>query len=215
MRKYERQMSGRYGRMRVQPKNATRLFPSTGHKWTKALRDNMLGVSQIVSYDKKAKGEDTPPTNWLAMTPDLFSDRFSTAQMVEFLQSKLGRIMCGVPLRSKMEANIARYFEALRIGKIVRVGAVLTNWIHEPCRFEFPTTRGVRDYMPDFLVIYASPRSFEFIEVKGYMDKKDKRRLDLFAEHFPELQNHMRVIDDASYRAIGAKLRHVIPGWEQ
>ena len=74
--------------------------------------------------------------------------------------------------RSKMEANVARYYRYVR-----------TWYIYEYKEFEFKTIkRGQRYYKPDFYLI-ASDR---WVEVKGWFSDSDKTKLKRFRKYYPE-----------------------------
>ncbi|MBA7574647.1 hypothetical protein ES695_15640 [Candidatus Atribacteria bacterium 1244-E10-H5-B2] len=74
--------------------------------------------------------------------------------------------------RSKMEANIARYYRYIR------------EWyIYEYKEFEFKTIkRGQRYYKPDFYL----PASDSWVEVKGFFGASDKTKLRRFKKYYPE-----------------------------
>lgn len=74
--------------------------------------------------------------------------------------------------RSKMEANIARYYNFVGI-----------KWIYEPQEFEFyKIKRGSRFYKPDFYL----PEQDRFIEVKGWFRQQDKTKLKRFKKYYPK-----------------------------
>jgi len=75
--------------------------------------------------------------------------------------------------RSKMEANIARYYNYIKI-----------NWFYEPREYKFEKIkRGTKYYKPDFYL--AAPLRF-FVEVKGYFRPIDKTKLRRFKKYYPE-----------------------------
>jgi len=76
--------------------------------------------------------------------------------------------------RSKMEANVARYFN-LRECK----------WEYEPTEYYFnKIKRGQRYYKPDFVIYYLD--TYFLIEVKGYFRLEDKTKLRRFKKYYPE-----------------------------
>ena len=76
--------------------------------------------------------------------------------------------------RSKMEANIARYFN-LRECK----------WEYEPVEYSFNRIkRGQRYYKPDFVLYYLDTHFL--IEVKGWFRPEDKTKLRRFKKYYPE-----------------------------
>lgn len=87
--------------------------------------------------------------------------------------------------RSKMEANICRYYIYMKI-----------PWEYEPKEFEFKgIKRGSRFYKPDFLL----PINDLWIEVKGYFRKQDKIKLRRFKRYFPEEFKKLRFIIPDKY----------------
>ena len=76
--------------------------------------------------------------------------------------------------RSKMEANVARYFN-LRECK----------WEYEPVEYFFnKIKRGQRYYKPDFVLYYLDDHFL--VEVKGWFRPKDKTKLRRFKKYYPE-----------------------------
>ena len=130
--------------------------------------------------------------------------------------------------RSKMEANIARYYNYIKI-----------NWFYEPREYKFEKIkRGTKYYKPDFYL--PAPQRL-FIEVKGgYLRPSDKTKLRRFKKYYPEEFTRLRFIipdkysrskangemikflcdslgidfsDIMSYKEI-EKYSKLIPGWE-
>lgn len=109
--------------------------------------------------------------------------------------------------RSAWEANYARYLELLKSrGDIV-------SWEYEPRTFWFEQIkRGVRSYMPDFMLTYPNG-NVEWHEVKGWMDPKSKTKLDRMRRYYPS--EVVKIIGEEWFRsAKKSGLAHVIPGWE-
>ena len=69
----------------------------------------------------------------------------------------------GIYVRSKREANFARYLNHLK-----EYGAI-ADWWYEKDAFEFPVNRGTRFYTPDFKVSHID-QTIEYYEVKDYWD---------------------------------------------
>lgn len=99
--------------------------------------------------------------------------------------------------RSKMEANIARYYNFLGI-----------KWEYEPREFKFPVERGIRYYKPDFYL----PETDTYIECKGWFDPKSKTRMKRMAKYYPDVKVH--IIEWDEYTAIAKQVAGLIPGWE-
>lgn len=78
----------------------------------------------------------------------------------------------GIYVRSKMEANICRYYKLTEI-----------EYIYEPKEFEFKTVkRGNRYYKPDFYL----PIIDLWVECKGWLRPEDKTKLRRFKKYYPE-----------------------------
>lgn len=99
-----------------------------------------------------------------------------------YLNAKAGWHVIGeqrVYFRSQKERRHAEHLETLR-----RAG-VITEWTHEPHRFDFPgIRRGTTSYLPDFRVTYPDGR-IEYHEVKGWLDPKSKTQLRRMAKYHP------------------------------
>lgn len=88
--------------------------------------------------------------------------------------------------RSKMEANIARYYNYIKI-----------NWFYEPREYKFEKIkRGTKYYKPDF---YLPAPERLFIEVKGYFRPIDKTKLRRFKKYYPEEFARLRFIIPDKY----------------
>jgi hypothetical protein len=114
----------------------------------------------------------------------------------------------GVYFRSRWEANVARVL-ALLLDR-----GVIQAWAYEPREFEFETIRrGTRFYIPDFQV-WSDPERYQWWEVKGWMDKTSKIKLDRFRKFYPEEAARLVIIGRSEYQAF-AKWRALISGWEE
>lgn len=108
--------------------------------------------------------------------------------------------------RSRWEANYARYLEWLRCKGQIEA------WEHEPETFWFESIRrGVRSYLPDFLVTEANGTQ-AYHEVKGWMDSRSKTTIRRFRKYYP--QHTLIVVDEPAYRAIERKASPLVGGWE-
>lgn len=124
-------------------------------------------------------------------------------------RSKVGKRadLEGQFFRSAWEANTARYLNRLiELGKVVR-------WEYEPEPFFFPVKRGNKGYLPDFRVWFPNG-TYEWWEVKGYMDDASRIKLKRFALHHTEESLKLRLIDRTAYMAIKAEFENVLEGWE-
>jgi hypothetical protein len=108
--------------------------------------------------------------------------------------------------RSRWEANYARYLEWLK-----QKGEI-ADWKHEPTTFWFENIkRGVRSYLPDFLVTENNGKQV-YHEVKGWMDPKSKTKLKRMAKYYPDVQ--VLLIDKSAYTALKKALVGLISDWE-
>ena len=88
--------------------------------------------------------------------------------------------------RSKMEANIARYYNYIKV-----------NWFYEPREYKFEKIkRGTKYYKPDFYL--AAPVRL-LIEVKGWFRPGDKTKLRRFKKYYPEEFSRLKFIIPDKY----------------
>lgn len=93
-------------------------------------------------------------------------------------------------MRSKMEANCARYYKYFNIG-----------YCYEYEEFEFKKIkRGTRFYLPDFYLYDSQTLEFlKLIEVKGWFRKTDKTKLKRFKKYYPEEFKKLRFVIPDKY----------------
>jgi hypothetical protein len=83
------------------------------------------------------------------------------------------------------------YYYALFLEKLKQEGKI-TDWLHEPKCFWFEQIkRGVRSYLPDFLIIHLNG-SEEWVETKGLMDNRSQTKMKRMAKYYPEVK--MRLV---------------------
>ena len=112
----------------------------------------------------------------------------------------------GITVRSRWEANIARYLVWLTESRTIK------GWAYEPQRFWFEGIKsGTRSYLPDFRVDYLDGKH-EFWEVKGWWDAKSKTAVKRFRKYFPE--ETLVIIDKAEYLRLEKDLRERVKNWE-
>lgn len=112
----------------------------------------------------------------------------------------------GLFVRSSWEANYARYLNFLIHQRQIK------SWEYEVDTFEFKgIKRGSRFYTPDFKV-FNLDGSFEYHEVKGYMDSRSQTKLKRMAKYHPQVK--IILIQRREYQEILEKLGRVIPNWE-
>jgi len=100
--------------------------------------------------------------------------------------------------RSKWEANIALYLDFLVSQKQIK------DWEYETDYFVFDKIRhGTTRYLPDFKVINNND-TFEYWEVKGFMDSRSKTKLRRMAKYYPEIK--LILIDTEYYRSLQKKI---------
>lgn len=86
----------------------------------------------------------------------------------------------GVSVRSEWEAVVLRWFNLKGI-----------KWEYEPKRFIFEEIKfGTRSYLPD---VYL-PETDTWIEIKGYLSKKDKTKIKRFKKYYPKEFSKLKVI---------------------
>lgn len=109
--------------------------------------------------------------------------------------------------RSRWEANFARYLQWLK-----EQGEIL-EWEYEPETFWFEKIkRGVRSYLPDFLVT-EKDESQRYYEVKGWMDQRSRTTIKRFRKYYP--QHTLIVIGAKEYKQILKKVGRLVDGWEE
>lgn len=106
--------------------------------------------------------------------------------------------------RSRWEANYARYLNWLVSQEKIH------RWEYEVDEFEFPIKRGQRFYIPDFKV-WLTETTFEYHEVKGWMDPKSKAKMNRMAKYHPTVK--VLVIGKKEYNAV-RRWSGIIPNWE-
>lgn len=100
--------------------------------------------------------------------------------------------------RSKWEANYALYLDFLIDHKEI------VKWEFEPDTYMFEQIKlGTRSYTPDFKV-FLKDGSFEYHEVKGYMDSKSKTKLKRMKKYYPKIV--VRLVDQSEYKLLVKQL---------
>ena len=122
-----------------------------------------------------------------------FGSSYSHIQSGEYENSK-----GTMHFRSKWEANIALYLDFLVKQKEIK------SWEYEPDRFVFASIMfGTRSFIPDFKV-KNNDGSFEYWEVKGYMDGRSKTKLKRLSKYYPEIK--LILIDEDYYNNLKNKI---------
>lgn len=108
--------------------------------------------------------------------------------------------------RSSWEANYARYLNHLVATKQI------TKWEFEPDTFIFEKEiRGAKSYLPDFKV-WKLDGTFEYHEIKGWMDAKSKSKLKKFAKYYPAI--NLVLVDAKEYRKLEKLFKTSLANWE-
>lgn len=109
--------------------------------------------------------------------------------------------------RSRWEANYARYLKLLK-----RMNAI-EDWDYEQETFWFEKIkRGVRSYKPDFRVWYKGDGEPTCIEIKGWVQPKDRTKWDRMRRYYPGVR--LEIVGAKEYRALASKWAASIPFWE-
>lgn len=109
--------------------------------------------------------------------------------------------------RSSWEANYARYLNVM-----IELG-VVEKWEFEPETFWFEKIkRGVRSYLPDFKVYYKNVDHAVYIEIKGWVQDKDKTKWKRMKKYHPHIS--LEIVGQKEYEAIKRKWASSIPNWE-
>jgi hypothetical protein len=104
--------------------------------------------------------------------------------------------------RSKWEANYALFLDFL-----VKNGDI-KKWEYEVDVFVFEKIQfGTRSYRPDFKVI-NNDHSFEYHEVKGYMDSRSKTKLKRMQKYYPDIK--LVLIDKPFYNDLHKKFKKIL-----
>lgn len=96
--------------------------------------------------------------------------------------------------RSNWEANFARILNYEN-----------KTWFYECCTFQLENSVS---YTPDFYLLDED----KFVELKGRMDEKSKRKLDLMQLKFPWIK--IDLIEGKEYSDLRKKYKNVIENWE-
>lgn len=101
-----------------------------------------------------------------------------------------------------MEYNIYLWLQYL-----VKHDPDFISFSYEPELFHFkPNQYNCTKYVPDFKVI--TKKGIYYLEVKGYMDFFDSKKIYYFKRDYPYLK--LRVIDRTTYNQIKRKYKNII-----
>ena len=112
-----------------------------------------------------------------------------------------------IHFRSSWEANYARYLNLLK-----KMG-VVEHWDFEQEVFWFDgIRRGVTNYRPDFRVKYKGDDKLEYVEIKGWVQPKDRTKWRRMKKYHPHIK--LVIVAQKQYEAIKRKWASAIPCWE-
>ncbi|HYE69046.1 MAG TPA: DUF1064 domain-containing protein [Anaerovoracaceae bacterium] len=107
--------------------------------------------------------------------------------------------------KSTWEINYARWLEWLKEQKQI------LDWEYEPDIFRYEKIkRGTKYYVPDFKVRLLDG-SFEYHEVKGYMDQKSRTKLKRFLKYFPQVE--IKLVSTEWFKRYKDRLKAIITDW--
>ena len=109
---------------------------------------------------------------------------------------------------------ICQTFELLytRYLQFLKENGEIKSWEYEVKTFWFEKVlRGVRSYLPDFLVL-NNDGSESYHEVKGWFDDRSKTKLKRMKKYYPDVE--VIVIASVEYKEIKQKLSRMIHEWE-
>ena len=113
----------------------------------------------------------------------------------------------GIYVRSKWEANFARYLN------YCEEHYARADWWYEKETFQFPVKRGTQFYKPDSKVLNTD-KSADYYEVKDYLDQKSRNLLKKMVIY--HLSVKVVAIDEAFSRALVRQGHHeLLSGWER
>lgn len=108
--------------------------------------------------------------------------------------------------RSKWEFNYCLYLQWCK-----EQGHIL-DWDHEPKTFWFEAIkRGVRSYLPDFLISLKDGSGY-WVEVKGWLDPKSATKLKRMAKYYP--LEKIELVQADWFAKNNALMRNLIKEWE-
>lgn len=105
--------------------------------------------------------------------------------------------------KSKWEKIYALYLEFLKKKKDIR------DWYYESKTFIFPVPngRGITHYTPDFCIVEKGG-SLTYTEVKGWLDRKSKVKLNRMKKYYPGVK--INLITKYEIREIQEKLGRLV-----
>ncbi|NJL70691.1 MAG: DUF1064 domain-containing protein [Candidatus Competibacteraceae bacterium] len=124
---------------------------------------------------------------------------------------KAKRVDIPAGVKSSWEANIYRLYQHLK-----DTGVIL-DFSYEPRRYTFTNKNGTPKrgnaafYIPDFEITYPDGKSI-LLEVKGFMDKTSKIKLDRMAKQYPDVT--IDIIGKDAYKALASEYSGIVPNWE-
>lgn len=166
--------------------------------WMKKLQQGLSLYIHRHGYPHQGKQHSISSRKLMSMKA---SERIRANRDVHNGAGKTGKRadLGGRYFRSRWEANYARFLSFIGI-----------KWEYESKTFWFhKIKRGTRSYTPDFFL----PKISEYHEVKGWMDKKSKTRLNRMKKYYPDVK--IVIIGKEFFQEANKKrLCRLIPHWE-
>lgn len=165
-----------------------------------------MGIINILArtvIGKKKSNQQSHTENHLkANLPRHFKNKTS-----KFIPAKGGRREdLPKPVRSKMEANVWRFFKYIKF----KHGKIDVEYEPEIFQLYDPSTKGVVWYIPDFKI--SSATHTHYVEVKGVMDERAIKKARLFEQNYSGLR--LLFITPEKYKLIEEIYRPFIKNWE-
>ena len=85
--------------------------------------------------------------------------------------------------------STAEYRYALTL-QLRLIAGDIREWQYEPRFFEFPVKHGTTRYKPDFLII-EKDGSETWVEIKGYLQPKDRTKMNRMKKYYPDVRLHL------------------------
>ncbi|MCJ7828761.1 MAG: hypothetical protein MUP81_03350 [Dehalococcoidia bacterium] len=96
--------------------------------------------------------------------------------------------------RSKQERKLAYYLQLLKEQNYIK------SWEYETHTFVYPDSSWLVDF-----TIRNNDNTFEYFEMKGYVEPDTKRKLKLVNKYYPEAQITMVMSDRKGIKKLGAR----------
>jgi hypothetical protein len=136
-------------------------------------------------------GKKVPPERMQALRQAAMKSHNMHSRSKKGIRQDLGCFF-----RSTWEANLARYFNHIGL-----------KWRYEPVTYQLPENR---TYTPDFVL-----ESGVIVEVKGWLTKTGKEKLEGFNEYHPAAASKLVLVDKPVYETLRKLYQFDLPNWER